>query len=330
MPSNQQPYYFPAAKSDWQGRADSLENERLYQKISLLNLEEDSYDQLGRGDIAFLGFATDEGIRRNLGRLGAAQGPEILRRHLGNIPLNRIDIYEHPNFFDLGDWHVVSNDLEKSQTLVGDAIAEVIAHQAKPLLVGGGHEIAWANYLGLTKAKRTQNLGIINFDAHFDLRPLNAEKQSTSGTAFQQIALACQDSDQAFDYLCIGIQPAANTESLFKSAHDLRVKYWLAENIQFALSREKQYDLERFIDEHDYLYVTICLDVFANLIAPGVSAPQPLGLSPWPVIFLLRKILHSKKVISLDIAEFSPPHDINDMTSKLACSLIYEIIHHWS
>lgn len=86
--------------------------------------------------------------------------------------------------------------------------------------------------------------------------------------------------------------------------------------------------IDRVIDQNEIVYVSICLDVFAAAFAPGVSAIQPLGLSPWHVIPLVRQLAASGKVISYDIAELSPRYDFDQCTAKLAANLIYEIIHH--
>jgi len=45
--------------------------------------------------------------------------------------------------------------------------------------------------------------------------------------------------------------------------------------------------------------------------APGVSAPQPLGVLPWQILPLVRQLAASGKVVSYDIAELSPKYDID-------------------
>ena len=86
--------------------------------------------------------------------------------------------------------------------------------------------------------------------------------------------------------------------------------------------------IDRVIDQNEMVYVSICMDVFAAALAPGVSAIQPLGLLPWHVIPLIRQLASSGKVISYDIAELSPRYDFDHRTAKLAANLIYEIVHH--
>ena len=86
-------------------------------------------------------------------------------------------------------------------------------------------------------------------------------------------------------------------------------------------------EIDTFIQQHESIYLTLCLDVFASAFAPGVSAPQPLGLTPWQVLPLLKHIAQQNKVISFDIAELSPRLDHNHMTTYLATSLLSEYIH---
>ena len=62
------------------------------------------------------------------------------------------------------------------------------------------------------------NIGIINLDAHFDLRQ---DQYATSGTPFRQIAEHLDIKEQPFHYLCIGISQFSNTASLYEQAFDL-------------------------------------------------------------------------------------------------------------
>lgn len=164
-------------------------------------------------------------------------------------------------------------------------------------------------------------------DAHFDLYPLN-QSHGSAATAFHQIAEAHKISKRHFDYNCIGIQHAGNVRQQFDMAKSLNTKVILADELHQG-QQEKCVDfVDRVIDENDIIYVSLSLDVFAPAYAPGVSNPQPLGLAPWHLIPLLRQVAASGKMVSYDIAEHVPLHDIDHRTAKLAAALIYEIIHH--
>jgi formiminoglutamase len=292
--------------------------------MQMLNLLEFPHLEMNERTFALIGFRSDEGIRRNHGRIGAAEGPKAIRHALARLPIQK------QNFvcFDAGDIICADGQLEEAQHAFAEVIAILLNEGITPIALGGGHEIAWGHYQGIDRVYPTQHLGIINFDAHFDMRPLLPNQQGSSGTPFLQIAEAHQLSHRRFDYNCVGIQHAGNIRQLLETAKSYNTKViWADELHQGQL--EKCFDfVDRIIDENEMVYASLCLDVFAAAFAPGVSAIQPLGLLPWHVTPLIRQLAASGRVVSYDIAELSPRYDIDQCTAKLAANLIYEIIHH--
>ena len=67
--------------------------------------------------------------------------------------------------------------------------------------------------------------------------------------------------------------------------------------------------------------------MFNAAIAPGVSAPQALGLEIWQVLPLIRHIIASKKVVAIDIVELNPGLDLDNKTANLAANIIYDILN---
>ncbi|MDQ7861899.1 arginase family protein [Peribacillus frigoritolerans] len=80
-----------------------------------------------------------------------------------------------------------------------------------------------------------------------------------------------------------------------------------------------------FINQHDYIILTLCMDVINASEAPGVSAPSSFGLSGKMVRQLIRKITSHTKTISFDICEVNPSLDCDNRTVKLAANLINEV-----
>lgn len=314
---NWQTYYKPPSPKPW---GKSRRDQRcIEQSVHLVDLR-DKFPE--KQSVVLLGFACDEGVRRNLGRIGAAQGPDALRQELGKLPaIPALQLY------DCGNIVCLNQDLEACQEALGEVVANLLQNDMKPILMGGGHEMAWGHYQGIAKAYPKNDVGIINLDAHFDLRPLIDNKFGSSGTAFRQIAEARQQHQLNFDYTCIGIQKIANSPSLFETAKSYRVNYVLAEEIYYNANQHCFSALDDALHRDHAIYLTLCLDVFTQAYAPGVSAPGILGLEPWQVIQLLRYIKQSRKIISFDIAELSPPLDNDHRTAKLAASLVWEYLH---
>jgi len=309
-------FYTPPDPNLWQGRPDALQDEQMYQQITCINLAEFPLATNTHG-FAFVGFCCDEGIKRNNGRMGAAEGPYAIRKTLGKFATH----FSSPiQVFDVGNIVCKDQRLEEAQTALGQIIQLLLDHHLHPIVLGGGHETAWGHYQGIY-AHHASSLGVINFDAHFDLRPLTSNTQGHSGTPFLQIAKHRQSLGLSFDYFCIGIQPNANTHSLFATARQLNTQYIEAETL-YLKANEHMLALEKFIASQAKIYLSICLDVFGIAFAPGVSAPQALGLTPWQVVPLLKKIIQSGKVISIDFVELSPPLDQNNKTALLAAALI--------
>lgn len=313
----------------WTGRIDSESNYdafRLHQWVQTIDLrEEKPVMDKGRLAIAFIGFCCDEGVRRNLGRVGAAKGPQNIRRALTNLPCR---FTQELKLFDTGDILCEDGNMEKSQELLAAAVDKLLTWGLFPIVLGGGHEVAFGHYMGileqLKKQEETPRIGIINFDAHFDLRPY--PQGGSSGTMFRQIADVCEAQKLPYSYFCIGVQKHSNTIELFKTADRLGASYILAKDIVSSDNWSVAERLDDFIKHNDHIYMTICADVFSSAFAPGVSATQPLGLDPEGVLKFIKYILRSNKTVSFDIAEVSPRFDLDNTTANLARVLIFAVI----
>ncbi len=299
----------------WVGRNDTPKG-RLFQHIQSLDCQH-LPDKLPKKSIVFLGFACDEGVKRNLGRPGAAKGPESLRQALSNTPLAVNNSYY---FWDAGDVICPNQDLETAQHTLGKITAQLRQRRAHVIVLGGGHEVAFGHFQGLIEQR---GLDVINFDAHFDCRPLLPNQLGSSGTGFRQMHDYCQENKISWRYACLGVQPFGNTTDLFDYATSINAYFCLAEEI-VQKPQVIQEALSRWLESSQRIYLTLCLDVFAQADAPGVSAPQPMGLSPHNVLPFFRQILHSGKVIGFDVAELNPLHDYDSQTAKLGAYFIAE------
>ncbi|WON93468.1 formimidoylglutamase [Sphingobacterium sp. Lzh-3] len=307
----------------WKGRIDGQDREwmRWHQLMDCVDLLEQPNL---RQSIAFLGFCSDEGVARNQGRVGAKDGPTALRNVLTNLPVHFSDKLK---LKDCGDILLKDNDLELSQQGLGAALNCILEQEGFPVILGGGHEVAYGHYLGVKEflKSRNQSLGIINLDAHLDIRPLEDGK-GNSGTGFFQIEQDQSKADLPFHYLAIGIQEISNTKGLLDYAKEKDVQIIERESLiieKLDLIREK---IVRFSKSVDYVYLTIDLDAFAAAYAPGVSALAFNGIVPDQLFFTIYDILLDlPNIRSVDFAELNPYFDIDSRTAKLAADLIFKL-----
>ena len=302
----------------WQGRVDAEDGAagpRWHQRVQPLDE--------GPPGTCLLGFASDRGVALNQGRVGAAEGPAALRRALANLAAHG----DRP-LYDAGDVRA-DTDLVAAQSSYAETAADILAKRHFLIGLGGGHEIGWASFQAarrfLAQRDPEQRLGILNFDAHFDLR--RPAPHASSGTPFFQAAQWCRGHDLPFDYACIGISEAANTRALFATAAELGVDFLRDRDCDLPAAENL---ISHLVERVDALYVTVCLDVLPANVAPGVSAPAALGISP---AFLI-DCLHATARISrnygcrwllADIAELNPAHDPDGRTARTAARLVWEI-----
>jgi formiminoglutamase len=215
--------------------------------------------------------------------------------------------------------------VERAQEALAAAVARIVEQGYFPVVLGGGHDLAFGHWLGLERTVgQRRRLGVLSFDAHFDLRPETSG--ANSGTSFSQIAEHCRTAGGELRYLCIGVQRSANTVRLFRRAEELGVGWVLARDVSEPRLAEVEARIDTFIDGLEAVYVTVCADVMSSAFAPGVSAPQPLGLAPDTVLHLVKHALASGKVVSFDVAEVSPRFDSDNNTAKVAAIFVYALV----
>lgn len=306
----------PIDEAHWTGRVDSTSDTdqfRMHQVVKPVSIQQLS--ELASG-ICFLGYACDEGVRRNQGRVGAKDGPEAFRKAFSNLAA-----HEHGFIADLGNITCTDSHLEATQDQFASVVTHALQTKQKLIAIGGGHDIAYGHFRGIRNALgKEARIGIINFDAHLDLREVDTEP--SSGTPFWQIA----QEEANFSYCCVGVQSSGNTRKLFKFAEEKRVQIVHRNDLGDQRSLTQ---IEDFMAACTHIYLTIDLDGFDMSVCPGVSAPAANGYHYQEILPFLRMITKSAKLLSVDIAELNPAYDPSQQTGKMAAYLAFDIINNW-
>jgi formiminoglutamase len=308
----------PADLALWSGRADAEEGPRAlrwHQAVRPL------LDGAAPG-MALLGFACDAGVARNHGRPGAAEGPAALRRALANLAWRRT-----APAWDAGDVVVDGDALEDGQRELADTVTRLLGAGHRPVVVGGGHEVALGSFLGLADhlarnaGARAPAIGVINLDAHLDLRAGRA----SSGTPFRQVAEACAARRWPFRYLCLGVDEGSNTEALFDTARRLGAGWRRDRASTPGRLDEVTAELAAFLATVERVHLTIDLDVLPAAVAPGVSAPAPRGVALEVVEALVDTVMASGKLLLGEVAELNPRFDLDGRTARVAARLVEQL-----
>jgi formiminoglutamase len=305
----------PASKGLWKGRAaDTLQY--WHQAIRFPDLTQ-ALPDANQPTVALLGYAGDNGVSRNNGRSGAAAGPDSIRQQLGPMAYH---LPENLAIWDLGNAGEAGSEMEATQDLITATVEEILAKHQFPVLLGGGHELAFAHGRGVINhfVKKGEKVGVLNLDAHLDLRPLKDGK-GHSGSPFWQLS---QLYPRQFHYLCLGIQIPANPPTLFATADSLQVEWLPVESFHLLNWDSINLVIEQFLNEVNKVYLTVDLDGFASAFAPGVSAPSPMGFAPDIAMQVIKAIAASGKLAAMDVVELNPTYDQDNSTSKLAARCI--------
>lgn len=271
-----------------------------------------------------VGFPVDEGVRRNGGRPGAAEGPEAIRRCLYRMTPDADHVRSFTKLLertaDLGDL-VPTGDLEADQAALGEVLAPHLTRGAAAVVLGGGHETSFGHFLAYVRAG--WRLRVLNWDAHPDVRPLR-DGQGHSGSPFRQ--MLTHESGACAHYTVAGLSrhSTAKAHLDFIAAHHGRAVYAAAlteeviAGIYSGLSNERLYT-----GLAGEVLVSFDLDTLAESAAPGVSAPNPLGLPARLWIRAAEGAGLCPAVRSIDVVELSPPLDRNDQTARLAALTVW-------
>lgn len=264
--------------------------------------------------VVLVGFPSDEGVRRNGGRPGAADGPAAIRQALYKLTPDA----EHFDAFtgllertaDLGDVPV-SGDVEADQQRLGDVLAPLLAAGVVPVVLGGGHETSFGHFLGYVGAG--QDVEILNWDAHADVRPMK-DGLAHSGSPFRQAVE--HESGRCRRYAVAGLQShsTARVHLDFVRAHGEAV--W-----------RHELDAARVRSLADGLtgptLATFDFDAVDAASAPGVSAPNVGGLPADLWLYAAYEMGRSQRVASMDVVEMNPAFDLDGRTARLAALTVW-------
>ena len=312
----------PVAPACWQGRDDSGEAANALRLFQTVTQAATFAPGQHCGKTALLGFACDEGVKRNQGRAGAAKGPFALRKALANMASHA----GHQQLVDLGNIVAQPEALEQAQQALHDAVLACQQAQMRTLVFGGGHETAFGHGSAILDAFPHEQVAIINLDAHLDLRHA---ARASSGTPFRQLAQQCDAQQRGFHYSCFGVSLAANTQALWDEATRRNVTVIEDLALLNALESEALPEVKRIIKTFDRIYLTIDLDVLPAWEMPAVSAPAALGVPMHLLLRIIEPLCRSGKVQAVDLVEFNPQFDHAGQGAKVAARLAWQILHWW-
>lgn len=255
----------------------------------------------------------DDAVSAVGGRPGAALGPDAVRPFFQKQILN-LGAESSVEWIECDPRHYPFDTRHKS---TANNVRE-LADNKFPIWLGGSHDYGFSQ---LYCDHLEGELGCINIDAHYDLRP--DQPQFTSGSPFRR---ALEQGTLAPEHFVeFGIQPQSNSMDLREYANNHSLRTLTLRQIQErseGVAAVFQIELERLKRSCSRIAISFDLDACASSYAPGVSAPQSDGFSAQNALDMIVIAAKSPSVVSVGFFETNPVFDVDHRTSRLTATLM--------
>ncbi len=272
-------------------------------------------------DAVILGVPYDEGCTN---KPGTRFGPRSIRQASMLYAYEGVEnrfydadrrkwILRGKNIVDAGDVDIEPLCLEKNYQAITSAVGAILKAGAVSAVLGGDHSVTYP----VVKAFSGQKIHYVHFDTHIDCDRI-FESKFTHGSPVARIL----EDHLAESITLLGIRGLTN------SGVDME---WIQEQgATIVTARElRQVRLESLAEtfpKGDY-YISVDIDVFDPVAAPGTGTPEPGGLFFPEFSNLIHMIAGRGKICGFDVMEVNPQVDgAAGITSHLASRCVIELL----
>jgi len=196
------------------------------------------------------------------------------------------------------------------------ATAKVLEDNKFPVILGGEHSISSAPIKAFHE--KFENLSILHFDAHSDLR------ESYEGSPYSHASVMARVAEFNKNLVQVGIRAQCIEESKFIKEHNIATFY--ARDIRrgaFAKGWQQEV-LSRLTDT---VYISFDIDCFDPSIVSATGTPEPGGMFWDEIMDLLRLVGAKKNVVGADVVELAPEKSKPE-SNYIAAKLVYKILNY--
>jgi agmatinase len=283
----------------------------------------------GEIDVAVLGVPWDGTVT---GRAGTHLGPMAIRSidYIGGYGSSlphldvRVDPLEHLRACDYGDAEVLVGNTLGTFDAVREFVSGVVGTGAVPIILGGDHSITWPCATAVADHHGYGKVGIIHFDAHADTAPDSPGSLASHGTPMRKLIES--GAVPGKNFVQVGLRGYWPDQPIldWMEEHQLRT-HFMAEIRRDGFDAVLERALDEALDQADFLYISLDVDVCDPAFAPGTGTPEPGGLTSWEILRTVRRLAAEVGIVGMDVVEVSPPYDGNaGITALLAHRAVRE------
>ena len=216
---------------------------------------------------------------------------------------------EDYNIFDGGDLEFVFGNPAKNIAIIKEYVSELLKDNKIPAMIGGEHLVT----LGAVQAvaEKYNDLHIIHFDAHADLRDDYLGEKLSHATVLHRVWDIVGDN-KIFQF---GIRSGEKGEFEFAKNHTYMNKFDM-KTLDEIIAKLK----------NKPVYITIDLDVLDSSVFPGTGTPEAGGITFKELINAIMLFQNLENIVAFDINELSPMLDASGASTACACKVLREML----
>lgn len=210
--------------------------------------------------------------------------------------------------FDAGDLELPFGSPEAALDMIEEMTAQIIKDGKKPLMIGGEHLVTLGAFRAA--AKTYEDLHLVHFDAHTDLRDEYLGVKLSHATVIRR----CYDIIGDNKIYQFGIRSGERAEFNWAKGKIETCKFNF-DTLPQAVEKLKGKNV----------YFTIDLDVLDPSEFPGTGTPEAGGVSFRQLLDAI-SLVTGLNVVAMDMNELSPVYDKSGISTALACKVLREIL----
>ena len=228
-------------------------------------------------------------------------------------------LFSHWNNVNIADFGNIKrgNQVDDTYFAVKEVVAELLRNDVVVMIIGGGQDVTYANYLAYENIGRLINIAAVDpiFDIGHDEQELNSNSYLTHIMLHQPNFL--------FNYTNIGYQ------TYFVDQDSLQLmKNLFFDTNRLGNARAELEETEPMVRNADMVSIDIASVKHAD--APGTFSSMPNGFSGEEICKISRFAGMSDKLTSIGFYELNPPMDSNGQTAHLTAQMMWYFIDGFS
>ena len=286
-----------------------------------------SAEGLAGADVAIVGAPFDEGVSY---RPGTRFGPRAIRaaEDVGS-PINRpnmelgIDPMAELDIVDYGDVDVRSADLAHSHRALRQAVGEVLAAGAVPIVLGGDHSLSTPVLAALADHHGPDGFSVVHFDTHADTG--SYEGEAPHGVPFHKAVV--DGHLLGANIVQIGLRGAWPFPEDFQWMREQGFRWHtMGEVVERGIAAVVGDAIGHARSRAPRTYLTVDVDVLDPGQAPGTGTAEPGGLLTRELLWAVRTVACQLDLCCMDVVEVSPPYDHAAITAMAAQRVVLETL----